>query len=120
MQGSELKSQIRQRGYWILAALLLAGIGLTASSAFASLPAALPSSSANSLTAPGPQTPFDCSQIEKLGIDRQMNAHADQIMAQCGRSPKPQSANQAQRGPVQSLFKGLLQPLALGGADVDV
>src|SRR5438477_6363290 len=49
---------------------------------------------------------FDCSRIKELGIDRQMNAHAAQIMLQCrGQGPAaygPKSVRAVREPPLQS------------------
>src|SRR5438477_1612307 len=50
---------------------------------------------------------FDCSRIKELGIDRQLNAHAAQIMLQCrGQGPaaaySPKSVGARHASPVQS------------------
>src|SRR5438552_6509159 len=54
-------------------------IGMSGTGAFAGVPAVNVSqpNSATSAGPTGPSVPFDCSQISRLGIDKQMNLHAD-------------------------------------------
>jgi len=60
------------------------------------------------------QTPA-CGSIDRLGLEKQMNAHAAQILAACGRAPA--SGFDATVG----FFGGLgPAPSAYGGTDVDV
>src|SRR5438093_7751060 len=87
-------------------------IGISANGAFAGVPTANMSqsnaapASLRSEGASSPSEPFDCSQISRLGIDTQMNFHAAEILAACGRQPKlgnvalPGNSGQGQaRGP---------------------
>ncbi|HUS16626.1 MAG TPA: hypothetical protein VM536_16650, partial [Chloroflexia bacterium] len=100
--------------YWaaaLVALLAIAGVGGAAN-------AARP----GSITAPPPpavkaEAPFDCSLIEKLGIDRQLNLRAAGIMQQCGRVPGGQPATGG-AGSVTSAFRAQ-NPAAYGGADVN-
>jgi hypothetical protein len=85
------------------------------------------SSSASNFHASGPAPaqqpptsgnhPFDCSQIDKFGIDRQTNIRASQILAQCGRARDTES-NIA--GAVTSFVRPLLSSPAYGGTDLDI
>ena len=49
---------------------------------------------------------FDCSRIKELGIDRQLNAHAAQIMLQCrgqgNAAYSPKSVGAVREPPLQS------------------
>src|SRR5439155_26686181 len=69
------------------------------------LPASPPSNSQQGTS--GLSVPFDCSQIERFGIDKQMNLRAAQILANCRGTKLPQSAS-TQPGNVTAPFKSLL------------
>src|SRR6267378_2552404 len=55
-----------------------------------------------------------CASIERLGLEKQMNAHAAQILASCGRSSAGPQVG-------QTIFSSLrlLNPAAYGGIDVN-
>src|SRR6266545_4080971 len=57
-----------------------------------------------------------CSRITQLGLDKQMNAHAAEVLASCGRAPA-QSAAGFNFSSVQRLAPS---PRNYGGADVNV
>src|SRR5438105_2025809 len=102
-------------------ALMLA-VGFSSGGASASVVAALPGGLAAGSPLPAaqsasPDQPFDCSRIRELGIDRQMNLHADQILAACSGKAGPVSGN-GKSGNTNP-FKPLL-PEAYGGLDVNV
>src|SRR4029077_20089045 len=63
---------------------------------------------------------FDCSTIRQLGIDKQENMRAGAIMIACGQalggSPSPSSPLDG----LTPVVRELLEPLAYGGADVDL
>ncbi len=98
------------------------GIGLSATGTFSRAEAAAvsqPSAALQSNTT-GPTTPFDCSQISALGIDRQMNMHAAQLLAECGwKSNSDRAAAPANPGNPLAAITKALAPL-LGGTDSDV
>ena len=62
---------------------------------------------------------FDCSTIREKGIDKQENFRAGALMIACGESPGV-STSTSTLGPIGSLIKNLLAPLAYGAADVDL
>ncbi len=65
--------------------------------------------------------PFDCSNIEKFGIDKQMNMRAQAIMIACGRaqggSPLP---SKSLVGSLTRSLKKLIYPLVYGTTDVNL
>src|SRR5436190_2509044 len=65
----------------------------------------------------GRQAPFDCSQIKALGIDRQTNIRAAQIMREC--SGQARSSEPRLPFPLTP-FKNVFSPLDLGSGDVDI
>src|SRR5438552_17182878 len=96
----------------LFAVLALAGIGTAAWASVAggntggSTLASVPEQSKTQ------DQPFDCSKIEQYGIDKQMNIHAGQILAQCGKAgvanPNPAPAKSA----AGSIASRLLSPFA--------
>src|ERR1700745_2356841 len=95
--------------------LALAGLGtfsgITASSAQAKQKPKI-------IDVPGLPPGFDCSQIHKLGIDRQENFRAGAIMIACGEAEGGSATpfvNAVKRG-----IEKVLAPLAYGAADVDL
>src|SRR5205823_14007712 len=87
------------KSWWKILPALALVLGMLAgiNSVFAGMPVG--SSVGNSPAAPaqsgsnagGPSTPFDCSQLSALGVDKQLNFHAAQTLAGCGYQPKPGS-----------------------------
>src|SRR5439155_3448474 len=81
-------SKAKSKPLWLALAMLLIvfGAGATANGAFAgmvtSLPTNLPTGSA---AAPAAQkaAPVTCADIERLGLDKQMNQHAAELVAGC-------------------------------------
>ncbi|HVG01173.1 MAG TPA: sialidase family protein, partial [Chloroflexia bacterium] len=61
---------------------------------------------------------FDCSRINELHINEQMNLRAAAIMQHCS-GQKTAQAGQKSSNPVASVFSQLRSPLAYGGADKD-
>ena len=55
-----------------------------------------------------------CANIERFNLEKQMNAHAAQILASCGRS---RTGSRAHSTSLSSL--GLLAPSVYGGPDVN-
>jgi len=107
----------------VLADINLALAGFTTSSARRAAPVANTAQawhkynaaeSIKPLVPPG----FDCSKIHELGIDKMENLRAGAIMIFCGQAqggkPSPSKALS------QLVQKLLPQPLAYGGADVDL
>jgi hypothetical protein len=115
---------------WLLAVLLLVVVAVCAGSAPKDTPAnASPAGSAKA------ERPFDCSRINELGIDKQTNFHAMQLLAACqGRSLVPQEITRVPhqgaasgviaRGPSGATgvenAAGQLNPLVYGGVDQDI
>src|SRR5207253_1579014 len=67
----------------------------------------------------GKEQPFNCADIKKYGIDKQMNIHAQQIMAACSGMPQPpKDASNLNLNTLNSLAKSY--PAVLGGTDVNV
>ena len=64
--------------------------------------------------------PFDCSQIERLGIDKQLNLRAQAIMIACGRATGGSSPPKSLVGVLTQSLKKLIYPLVYGTTDVDV
>jgi hypothetical protein len=64
--------------------------------------------------------PFDCSQIERLGIDEQENFRAQAIMIACGRAARgsSSSASKSLLGVVTHSLRRLIYPLVYGTTDV--
>ena len=62
--------------------------------------------------------PFDCSQIERLGIDKQMNLRAQAIMIACGRARGGSPGSSS--GSLSQVLKKILAPLNYGGPDVNL
>ena len=63
--------------------------------------------------------PFNCADIKKYGIDKQMNIHAQRIMAACSGMPQPpKDASNLNLNTLNSLAKSY--PAVLGGTDVNV
>jgi hypothetical protein len=63
--------------------------------------------------------PFDCSRIQELGIDKQLNMRAGAIMVACSEAQGRQSAT----SPLLSLtqvIKKLLMPFNYGATDVNL
>src|SRR4051812_25048271 len=58
-----------------------------------------------------------CASIERLGLEQQMNVHASQILAACGRGPASPQSSQSSSAQFSSL--GVLSPQIYGGPDVN-
>jgi len=121
-----------------LAALAIAGLLGMVNAANAALPtvsnAALPAaagssgSSGQNVAAPSKDDPFgiasfNCADISRYGVDRQMNLRAAAILQKCGYAPKSSdtgssSGNSGNSG-VPPVVKQLTSPL-LGGTDIDL
>src|SRR5207237_1605959 len=82
--------------------------GLTASSAQAQ-------QNHKIINVPGLPPGFDCAQISALGIDKQENFRAGQIMIACGESP---GSSALPYGSFAQLFHQVKAPLVYGGAHV--
>jgi hypothetical protein len=57
-------------------------------------------------------SPVSCADIDRLGIDKQINAHAAEILAGCGRAPVPPS--------VTADVLSISSPSNIGGTDQNV
>jgi hypothetical protein len=66
---------------------------------------------------PGLPPGFDCAQISALGIDKQENLRAGQIMIACGES---QGGSAFSDGAFSRLVNQVTAPLTFGGTDVDM
>src|SRR4051794_38202629 len=96
-------TRLLSRWYLFAALALLCVVTLSSRSAEAARPAAPPAAPAAApaarsnpaqsnpvektnglVTVRAGEAPFDCSQIEARGIDKQMNMHATEIMMACG------------------------------------
>src|SRR5438552_4113143 len=66
--------------------------------------------------------PFDCSNIEKFGIDKQVNVRAQAIMIACGRAAggSTASASKSLLGSLTHFLTKLIYPLVYGTTDVDL
>jgi hypothetical protein len=62
-------------------------------------------------------TPFDCSKIHELGIDKQVNMRAGAIMIACGLS---QGGTPFHGSGVSKFVQKLTTPVSYGGTDVDL
>src|SRR6476646_5357768 len=60
------------------------------------------------------QQPGMCASIQRLGLDKQMNVHAAQILAACGQVQASQKSLSTQFSSLR-----LLSPKVFGGPDVD-
>src|SRR4051812_30715988 len=104
------------------------GVGISANSALAGVPASsLGAGNSNTAQSGGsgqsvkPTTPFDCSQIAALGLDKQMNIRAAELLASCGKGSKPADAPAGKSGGnLGSLSKKFFSPLVYGGVDRNV
>ena len=63
----------------------------------------------------GKSQPGMCASIQRLGIEKQMNAHAAEILAACGRVPASSTSSSVQFSSLR-----LLNPQVYGGTDVNV
>src|SRR6476646_6855288 len=100
---------ITNRKRWAyVGALLVLLLALFASSVSArdaaSVPAAGPASPPAQSSAQK-DAPFSCAQIAALGIDKQMNMHAAQLLAQCGKAGKPADASASSINAAQVALK---------------
>src|SRR5437660_3951998 len=100
----------------VLAGAFLALIGL---GTFSGLTASSAQAQQNHkiINVPGLPPGFDCAQISALGIDKQENFRAGQIMIACGESP---GGSPVSYGAFSQLFDQVTAPMAYGGADVDL
>lgn len=66
--------------------------------------------------------PFDCSNIEKFSIDKQVNMRAQAIMIACGRvvGGSPRSASKSLLSSLTRSLEKLTYPLVSGTTDVDL
>jgi hypothetical protein len=69
------------------------------------------------LTDPIVPTPFDCSKIHELGIDKQVNMRAGAIMIACGLS---EGGIPFHGGGISRFVQKLIAPMSYGGTDVDL
>ncbi len=100
-------------------ALIALGSSLLLSGLFSGLTqAAVPTGNASLQSGGGSSgdTPFDCSRVYEMGIDKQMNLRASQIMVACGYATggSPSSSS----GPATQPFKPLA-PANYGGTDAN-
>src|SRR3954452_22110598 len=82
----------KRKRMWVvlsmLSLVLAVSLGLFASGgASANVPAGLPASTADSPAAQK-DAAFNCAQASALNLDKQMNSHAAQLLAQCGKTSK--------------------------------
>ena len=127
--------RLRRRPAWIilfsmLVLALAAGMVVSTSGAFAGAPASSPSGAGSTQQAitggvssqPAPpvgKETVNCATISSLGLDRQMNVHAAQIVAACQAAGKYNPATST--GPNQGTGNASsVKPLAIGGTDQDV
>ncbi len=78
------------RGIWryiVAVSALLLAIGIFANTVSAGIPMNAPADKGGASAAQpqpaGKEKPFDCSRMKEMGIDKQMNFHANEIMAAC-------------------------------------
>ena len=60
---------------------------------------------------------YSCASIDKLGLEKQMNAHAAQVLAACGRAS---ASGPSLNATFSSLGRLAPAPSNYGGTDVDV
>src|SRR5690242_6423868 len=99
-RGGPVKAPLRSRKLGLAALLALLVVLLTGTIA------------AQATT--GKAQPGMCASIKRLGIEKQMNAHAAEILAACGRVPASQRSLSTQFSSLR-----LLNPHVYGGADVN-
>ena len=81
---------LRRLGVVLAAFVLLSALILEAS---ASAPLVIPPQiGAQSKASDGTET-INCSDIDTLHLDKQMNLHASHVMVKCGRRPTPRVAD---------------------------
>ncbi len=102
----------------LIALLALAGIATGANAAFPGAPAASPATDKQAPSTKPEQ--IDCSQIAALGIDRQMNMHASEILARCADQKTNPPGGQITTNSAGSTLASALSPAVYGGADVNV
>src|SRR5436190_8088736 len=121
-----LRGKFNRNRVWLVVTMLVLTFSamVSANGAFAgvktgNVPAGA-GSSANpppqSAQKPGPTTPFDCSMISRLGLDKQLNFHAAELLAGCGYKPKVTGATAP--GSSRNTAGKLFRPL-IGGTDGD-
>ncbi len=66
--------------------------------------------------------PFDCANIEKFGIDKQLNMRAGAIMVACGEAEGDSRASvwKSLLGSLSDSYKKLVYPLVYGATDVNL
>src|SRR6476659_5603890 len=99
-RGGPVKHKGRSRKLGLATLLALIGVMLTGTIA--------------AQATPGKSQPGMCAQIERLSLEKQMNAHAAQILAACGRGSASPSSSAAQFSSLR-----VLDPHVYGGPDVN-
>jgi hypothetical protein len=119
----KLTKSIRKTSLLVLPAFclgLLLAVGLVSGGASARVVAGLPGvtgapAAVSSAAQPAAKDqPFDCSRIKEMGLDKQMNLRAAEILAQCGYAPEVPKQTGSQGGNFR------VAPEVYGGPDVNV